>query len=147
MTIRRGARELAVNLALCSRARLYAPGRGRPTLQTRDPVLEPALEELLASETAGYPMGQRPMAKRSSLQHLSSRLTEARHRIKPAHAWPELLRQKRYSSKPHCKACQRVQLATRSAMRSSSILPKNAKTLGRQAIQSSRWIRKKVADR
>jgi hypothetical protein len=42
-------------------------------------VLEPALEQLLASETAGDPMGQRPMAKRSSLQHLSSRLTEAGH--------------------------------------------------------------------
>lgn len=102
MTIRRGARELAADLALCPRTQLRASGGGRPTLQTRDPVLEPALEQLLASETAGDPMGQRPMAKRSSLQHLSSRLTEAGHRIsRPTLA--KLLRQKGYSPKRNAR--------------------------------------------
>jgi hypothetical protein len=81
MTIRRGERKLAADLAPCPRTQLRAPGGGRPTLQTHDPVLEPALEELLASETAGDPMGQRPMAKRSSLQHLNSRLIEVGHRV------------------------------------------------------------------
>jgi hypothetical protein len=102
MTIRRGERELAVDLAPCSRTQLRAPGGGRPTLQTRDPVLEPALEELLASETAGDPMGQRAMAKRSSLQHLSSKLAEAGHPAsRPTIA--KLLRQKGYSPKRNAR--------------------------------------------
>ena len=102
MTIRRGERELSADPAPCPRTRLRAPGGGRPTLQTRDPVLEPALERLLASETAGDPMGQRPMAKRSSLQHLSTRLTEAGHRVsRPTLA--KLLRQKGYSPKRNAR--------------------------------------------
>jgi hypothetical protein len=102
MTIRRGERELAVDLAPCSRTQLRAPGGGRPTLQMRDPVLEPALEELLASETAGDPMGQRAMAKRSSLQHLSSKLAEAGHPAsRPTIA--KLLRQKSYSPKRNAR--------------------------------------------
>jgi hypothetical protein len=102
MTIRRGARELAADLALCPRTQLRASGGGRPTLQMRDPVLEPALDQLLASETAGDPMGQRPVAKRSSLQHLSNRLTEAGHRIsRPTLA--KLLWQKGYSPKRNAR--------------------------------------------
>ena len=102
MTIRRGERELAVDLAPCSRTQLRAPGGGRPTLQTRDPVLEPALEELLASETAGDPMGQRAMANRSSLQHLRSKLAEAGHPAsRPTIA--KLLRQKGYSPKRNAR--------------------------------------------
>jgi len=102
MTIRCGERELAADLAPCPRTQLHAPGGGRPTLQTRDPVLEPALEQLLASETAGDPMVQRPMAKRSSLQHLSTRLAEAGHRVsRPTLA--KLLRQKGYSPKRNAR--------------------------------------------
>jgi len=102
MTIRRGQRELQADLAPCARTRLRAPGGGRPTLQARDPVLEPALEQLLGSETAGDPMGQRSMAKRSSLQHLSAKLTEAGHRVsRPTLA--KLLRQKGYSPKRNAR--------------------------------------------
>jgi len=102
MTIRRGERELQADLASCSRTELRAPGGGRPTLQTHDPVLEPALEAILASETAGDPMGQRAMAKRSSLQHLSNKLAEAGHPAsRPTIA--KLLRQKGYSPKRNAR--------------------------------------------
>lgn len=47
-------------------------------------------------------MGQRPMAKRSSLQHLSARLTEAGHRVsRPTLA--KILRQKGYSPKRNAR--------------------------------------------
>ena len=71
-TIRRGRRELAAGLAERPTERVRAAGGGRPAREAQDPALLPALEALLAPETAGDPMGRRAKAKRSSLQHLSA---------------------------------------------------------------------------
>lgn len=79
MTIRRGCRELRCGLANCPAARMRAPGGGRPAAEQQDPALEATLATLLASETAGDPMGRRPKAKRSSLQHLSTVLKHKGH--------------------------------------------------------------------
>jgi Rhodopirellula transposase DDE domain len=78
-TIRRGRRELAAGLAERPTERVRAPGGGRPAREAQDPALLPALEALLAPETAGDPMGRRAKAKRSSLQHLSAALSAAGH--------------------------------------------------------------------
>lgn len=78
-TIRRGRRELEAGLAGCPSDRVRAPGGGRPPREVQDPALVPALEKVLAEETAGDPMGRRPKAKRSSLAHLSAVLHEAHH--------------------------------------------------------------------
>ncbi|MES2538627.1 MAG: hypothetical protein V4632_22445 [Pseudomonadota bacterium] len=64
-TIRGGCSELQSGLADCLNKGLRAPGGGRPTVEVQDPVLEDALEKLLASETAGDPMGRRPKARRT----------------------------------------------------------------------------------
>src|SRR5919108_858106 len=74
-TIRRGRRELEGELADRPRDRVRTPGGGRPARERQDPALAPALETLLAPETAGDPMGRRAKAKRSSLRHLSTALT------------------------------------------------------------------------
>lgn len=79
MTIRRGCRELKSGLASCPSDGLRSPGGGRPAAEVRDPALETAVETLLASETAGDPMGRRPKAKRSSLRTLATKLTVAGH--------------------------------------------------------------------
>jgi hypothetical protein len=78
-TIRRGRRELAAGLAERPTGRVRAPGGGRPAREAQDPALLPALEALLAPETAGDPMGRRAKAKRSSLRHLSAALRAAGH--------------------------------------------------------------------
>lgn len=56
-TIRRGRRELDAGLADCPPERVRAPGGGRPAREVEDRALAPALEALLADETAGDPMG------------------------------------------------------------------------------------------
>jgi hypothetical protein len=78
-TIRRGRRELAAGLAARPTASVRAPGGGRPAREVQDPQLLPALEALLAPETAGDPMGRRAKGQRSSLRHLSAALSAAGH--------------------------------------------------------------------
>jgi hypothetical protein len=80
-TIRRGCRELEADLADRPRDRVRVAGGGRPAREAQDPALAPALEAVLASETAGDPMGRRAKAKRSSLRHLSAALTAAGHPV------------------------------------------------------------------
>src|SRR3954470_2431 len=83
-TIRRGRRELEAGLAGRPAERVRAPGGGRPGREAQDPELLPALEALLAPETAGDPMGRRAKAKRSSLRHLSTALNAAGHPREPS---------------------------------------------------------------
>ena len=78
-TIRRGRRELEAGLAERPTERVRAAGGGRPEREAQDPELLPALEALLAPETAGDPMGRRAKSKRSSLRHLSTVLNAAGH--------------------------------------------------------------------
>jgi hypothetical protein len=80
-TILRGRHELEADLAGCPEVHLRAPGGGRPAAEERDPELEHVLETVLALETAGDPMGRRPKAKRSSLQHLSTALKNKGHAV------------------------------------------------------------------
>lgn len=101
-TILRGCRELKAELAGCPDSHLRAPGGGRPAAEQQDPELEAALEALLESEAAGDPMGQRPKAKRSSLQHLSTALKEKGHSIsRPTVS--KLLRKLKYSPKVNAR--------------------------------------------
>ena len=101
-TILRGCRELKAELTSCPDSHLRAPGGGRPTAQQQDPGLEAALESLLESETAGDPMGRRPKAKRSSLQHLSAALKQEGHSIsRPTVS--KLLRKLKYSPKVNAR--------------------------------------------
>ncbi len=101
-TILRGRRELEADLAGCPDFHLRAPGGGRPTAQERDPELEQALETVLALETAGDPMGRRPMAKRSSLKHLSAALKRKGHAVsRPTVS--KLLRKLKYSPKVNAR--------------------------------------------
>jgi len=78
-TIRRGRRELDAGLKARPTDRVRVPGGGRPAREDQDPALVPALEAVLAEETAGDPMGRRPKAKRSSLAHLSTTLPTTGH--------------------------------------------------------------------
>lgn len=97
-TIQRGRRELDARLGDCPPDRVRAPGGGRPAREAQDRALTPALEALLADETAGDPMGRRAKAKRSSLHHLSATLSAAGHAVsRPTVA--RLLRQLGYSPK------------------------------------------------
>ncbi len=80
-TIRRGRRELDGGLTDRPVDRVRAVGGGRPAREAQDPALVPALEAVLAEETAGDPMGRRPKAKRSSLAHLSTTLTAKGHAV------------------------------------------------------------------
>lgn len=101
-TIRRGRRELAAGLAERPTERIRAPGGGRPAREVQDPELVPALETLLAPETAGDPMGRRAKGKRSSLRHLSAALAAAGHSAsRPTVA--RLLRQLGYSPKVNAR--------------------------------------------
>ncbi len=101
-TIRRGRRELDTALAECPPDRVRAAGGGRPAREAQDPELTPALETLLAEETAGDPMGRRAKGKRSSLAHLSTTLTAASHAVsRPTVA--RLLRQLGYSPKVNAR--------------------------------------------
>jgi Rhodopirellula transposase DDE domain len=105
MTIRRGCRELKSDLADCPDQGLRAPGGGRYALEVRDSTLEAALETILATETAGDPMGRRPKAKRSSLRSLAARLTMAGH---PASRTTvaRLLRKTGYSPKANARRAE-----------------------------------------
>jgi Rhodopirellula transposase DDE domain len=79
-TIRRGRRELEMDLSACLVDRVRRPGGGRPPVEARDPVLESALEAIVAPETAGDPQSASKY-KRSSLRHLSARLREQNHAV------------------------------------------------------------------
>lgn len=109
-TIRRGRRELAAGLTDCPSDRVRVAGAGRPACEAQDREITPALEALLAEETAGDPMGRRAKAKRSSLRHLSAALREAGY---PASrpTVSRLLRQMGYSPKLNC----RIQRVTKAA--------------------------------
>ncbi|HEY0332238.1 MAG TPA: hypothetical protein VGC74_00795 [Stenotrophomonas sp.] len=101
-TIRRGRRELEGGLADRPSEHVRAAGGGRPCREAQDPGLRPALEALLAPETAGDPMGRRAKSKRSSLRHLSAALATAGHRAsRPTVA--RLLRQLGYSPKANAR--------------------------------------------
>ena len=101
-TIRRGRRELAAGLRDRPADRVRAPGGGRPAREAQDPALVPALEAVLAEETAGDPMGRRAKAKRSSLAHLSATLTTQGHAAsRPTVS--RLLRQLGYSPKVNAR--------------------------------------------
>jgi hypothetical protein len=56
------------------------------------------LETVLASETAGDPMGRRPKAKRSTLRQLSKALKDQGHPASPPTV-AKLLRKMKYSPK------------------------------------------------
>lgn len=100
--IRRGRRELDAGLVDCPTDRVRAAGGGRPAREAQDPALVPALEAVLAEETAGDPMGRRAKATRSSLRHLSAALTAAGHAAsRPTVS--RLLRQLGYSPKRNAR--------------------------------------------
>ncbi len=101
-TIRRGRRELDAGLTDRPVDRVRAPGGGRRAREVQDPALVPALETVLAEETAGDPMGRRAKAKRSSLAHLSAMLgTEGHAASRPTVS--RLLRQLGYSPKVNAR--------------------------------------------
>ncbi len=101
-TIRRGRRELDAGLAERPTDRVRVPGGGRPAREAQDAALVPALEAVLAEETAGDPMGRRPKAKRSSLAHLSTTLAAQGHVVsRPTVS--RLLRQLGYSPKVNAR--------------------------------------------
>lgn len=77
-TIRRGRRELEAGLRDCPEGRLRCPGGGCRLTEERDPGIVTALEQMLVEEEAGDPMGEQRWV-RSSLRHLSERLTAAGH--------------------------------------------------------------------
>lgn len=101
-TILRGCVELDSDLTECTKAHLRAPGGGRPTVEDKDPELEEALLNVLASETAGDPMGRRAKAKRSSLRHLSQALAEEGHRASRMTV-AKLLHKLKYSPKANAR--------------------------------------------
>ncbi|WP_449867001.1 ISAzo13-like element transposase-related protein, partial [Noviherbaspirillum aerium] len=78
-TVLRGCVELESDLTHCPDDHLRAAGGGRTAAEDKDPELEEALLNVLASESAGDPMGRRAKAKRSSLRHLSQALAEEGH--------------------------------------------------------------------
>jgi Rhodopirellula transposase DDE domain len=100
-TIRRGRRELDGDLTDRPFERVRTLGGGRPAVEQQDSALAPALEALLAPETAGDPMG-RAKYKRSSLRHLSARLTAAGHPVSHPTVG-RLLRQLGYSPKANAR--------------------------------------------
>lgn len=105
-TIRRGRPELEAGLANCPTDRVRAPGGGRPAREEQDPGLTPALEKVLAEETADDPIGRRPKTKRSSLRHLTATLAAAGHALSRLTV-SRLRRQLGYSPKlnvPHTEA-------------------------------------------
>jgi hypothetical protein len=78
------------------------PGEDLPAAEERDPRLEESLEALLASETAGDPMGRHPMAKSSSLRHRSAALKKKGHAASPPTV-SKLLRKLKYSPKVNAR--------------------------------------------
>jgi hypothetical protein len=58
------------------------PGAGRKPTEVKDPTIIPALEKMLLDEEAGDPMGEQRWV-RSSLRHLSDRLTAEGHAASP----------------------------------------------------------------
>lgn len=101
-TILRGCMELESDLTDCPDDHLRAAGGGRPTAEDRDPKLEEALLNVLASETAGDPMGRRAKAKRSSLRHLSQALAEEGHPVSRMTV-AKLLHKLKYSPKANAR--------------------------------------------
>ena len=101
-TIQRGREELEAGLTDCPAGRVRARGGGRPSRAAQDPGLLPALEALLAPETAGDPMGRRAKAKRSSLAHLSAALAQAGH-VASRPTVARLLRRLGYSPKANAR--------------------------------------------
>ena len=65
------------------RDRVRLPGAGRKPTEVKDPTIIPALEQLLADEVAGDPMGEQRWI-RSSLRHLSERLAAEGHPASPS---------------------------------------------------------------
>jgi hypothetical protein len=102
MTIRRDCCELQSGLLDCPVAQLRAPGGGRPSAEAHDPELEAAVETLLASETAGGPLGLRPKTKRSSLRTLSAKLNASGHPVSRMTV-ARLLREMDYSPKANAR--------------------------------------------
>lgn len=101
-TIRRGRRELDAGLADRPTDRVRTVGGGRPAREAQDPALVPALEAVLAEETAGDPRGRRPKAKRSSLAHLRTTFGAEGHAAsRPTVS--RLLRQLGYSPKGNAR--------------------------------------------
>lgn len=101
-TIQRGCMELGSDLTDCPDDHSRAAGGGRPSAEVKDPELEEALLDMLASETAGDPMGRRAKAKRSSLRHLSQTLAKEGH---PASRMTiaKLLHKLKYSPKANAR--------------------------------------------
>jgi hypothetical protein len=67
---------------LWSQPRVRLPGAGRKWTEDKNPAILPALELLLDDEVAGDPMGKQRWV-RSSLRHLSERLTVQGHPASP----------------------------------------------------------------
>jgi hypothetical protein len=101
-TVLRGCMELRSGLTNCPDAHLRAAGGGRPTAEDKDPELEEALLNVLASETAGDPMGRRAKAKRSALRHLSQVLAEEGHAASRMTV-AKLLHKMKYSRKANAR--------------------------------------------
>jgi hypothetical protein len=100
-TIRRGRRELATARTGHLPERVRAVGAGRPLAEQREPRLLNALERLIATETAGNPMGAAKY-KRSSLRTLSAQLRATGHPVSD-HTVARLLRQLGYSPKANVR--------------------------------------------
>ena len=103
-TIQRGARELDEELQCTPTGRVRNEGGGRPVAEVRDPVLKGVLEQLLAPETAGDPMGAGKY-KRSSLRHLSGQLRQSGHAASPTTV-ARLLRSMGYSPRANVRRKQ-----------------------------------------
>jgi Rhodopirellula transposase DDE domain len=101
-TILRGCRELQSGLAHCPVDLLRSPGGGRPAAQVKDPQLQATLDTVLATETAGDPMGRRRQARRSTLRQLSTKLTTAGHPVSRTTVG-KLLHQMKYAQKANAR--------------------------------------------
>lgn len=101
-TILRGCHELRAELAEYPSLHLRAAGGGRPAAEEHDPEVGSTLETVLASETAGDPMGRRPKAKRSTLRQLSKALKDQGHPASPPTV-AKLLRKMKYSPKGNAR--------------------------------------------
>ena len=100
-TISQGRKELAAGLAGRPDGRIRLTGAGRHPAEDLDPGLEPALNQQLASETAGDPMSLRKWT-RSTLRSLSLRMTRAGHPISRGTVG-RLLKKQGYSLKVNAK--------------------------------------------
>jgi hypothetical protein len=75
--------------------RIRRPGAGAKLIEVKDPGVIAALEQMLMDEVAGDPMGEQRWV-RSSLRHLSERLTAEGHPIS-AHTVARLLKEMGFS--------------------------------------------------